>query len=164
MIDYCTNLSRTLQTIRSQVKEALTPSKEGQLHDLQPGDWIMVKDYRRRAWHSPRWSGPFQVLLVTSSAVKVAERASWIHACHCKRAPPLTTDPTPQRHDDNGAGWLTSCHRRVTPGRSTPGQRMTLGLAIFPPYVGIILLFSVTVRSQPILTDSRDNGTGSLFQ
>ena len=69
-----------------------------QLHDLQPGDWIVVKDYRRRTWNSPRWLGPFQVLLITSSAVKVAERATWIHASHCRRAPPLTptviSDPT----------------------------------------------------------------------
>ena len=98
MIDYCVNLSRTLQSIRIQVKEALPLSKEEQLHDLQPGDWIVVKDYRRRTWNSPRWLGPFQVLLITSSAVKVAERATWIHASHCRRAPPLTptviSDPT----------------------------------------------------------------------
>lgn len=79
MIDYCINLSRTLQSIRTQVKEALPLSREGQLHDLQPGDWIVVKDYRRHAWNSPRWLGPFQVLLITSSAVKIAERATWIH-------------------------------------------------------------------------------------
>lgn len=90
----CINLSRTLETIHSQVKEALPLSKEGQLHDIQPGDWIVVKDHRRRAWTSPRWLGAFQVLLITSSALKVAERATWIHNSHCKWAPPLDTNVT----------------------------------------------------------------------
>ena len=91
MIDYCITSPENLQTIRSQMKEALPLSKEGQLHDLIPGDWIVVKDHRRQTWNSPRWLGPYQLLLITSSAVKAAERATWIHASHCRRAPSLTT-------------------------------------------------------------------------
>lgn len=54
------------------------------LHDLKPGDWIVVRDLRKKSWRSQRWNGPQQVLLTTETAMKVAERATWIHASHCK--------------------------------------------------------------------------------
>lgn len=53
---------------------------------LRPGDWVYVKDTRRPSWKAPRWTGPFQVLLETSYAIKVAEKGSWIHRTHCKIA------------------------------------------------------------------------------
>ncbi|TWW66949.1 hypothetical protein D4764_20G0009810 [Takifugu flavidus] len=72
--------------IRGQVKAALpTPAEE--LHNLKPGDYVVLKDFRRTRWNQKRWQGPFQILLVTQTAVKVAERATWIHASHCKRVP-----------------------------------------------------------------------------
>ncbi|XP_059500996.1 uncharacterized protein LOC125454251 isoform X2 [Stegostoma tigrinum] len=77
--------------ITVQVKKALPQSARGKLHDLQPGDWIVVKDFRRKSWKAKRWLGPFQVLLVTQTAVKVAERVTWIHASDCKQVP----EPSP---------------------------------------------------------------------
>ena len=85
MLTYCCKLSSQLSDIRTQVKEALpTPAAEP-LHRLEPGDFVLIKDFRRKHWRSNRWQGPFQVLLTTHTAVKVAERATWVHASHCKR-------------------------------------------------------------------------------
>ncbi|KAK5916341.1 hypothetical protein CgunFtcFv8_011334 [Champsocephalus gunnari] len=70
MLSYCVNLSSTLAT--------------GPLHRLHPGDFVLIKDFRSKNWKSNRWQGPYQVLLVTQTAVKVAERATWVHASHCK--------------------------------------------------------------------------------
>lgn len=84
LITYCRNLHSALQNIHHQVKEALPQKALGPLHNIRPGDFVLVKDFRRAAWNSERWRGPFQVLLVTETAVKVAERATWIHASHCK--------------------------------------------------------------------------------
>ena len=88
MLTYCVQLSSALSDIRRQVSAALPKEATGPLHKLQPGDFVVVKDFRRKSWKAKRWQGPFQILLITHTALKVAERATWIHASHCKKVPP----------------------------------------------------------------------------
>lgn len=82
IVAYCRTLSQS--SIAAQVKAALPlPLREGEMtHPFRPGDWVLVKALRRRHWHSPRWRGPYQVLLTTPTVVKVKERTIWIHASH----------------------------------------------------------------------------------
>ncbi|XP_061776298.1 uncharacterized protein LOC133568410 isoform X2 [Nerophis ophidion] len=54
------------------------------LYTIVPGDFVLIKNFRRKSWKQRRWLGPFQVLLVTHTAVKVEERPTWVHASHCK--------------------------------------------------------------------------------
>ncbi|XP_038658272.1 protein NYNRIN-like [Scyliorhinus canicula] len=71
MLRYCPKLSAILSHVQAQVKEALPRPAEGKLYDLQPGNWIVVKDFRRKSWRAKRWLGPFQVLLVMQTAIKL---------------------------------------------------------------------------------------------
>ena len=72
----------------TRMSKVLCPTGELQkevAHQIQPGDWVWVQSLKRKNWKQPRWEGPYQVLLVTAFAVRIAERATWVHITHCKR-------------------------------------------------------------------------------
>ncbi|KAL0149322.1 hypothetical protein M9458_055360, partial [Cirrhinus mrigala] len=110
MLSYCKEMSSLLSNICVQVKaaqqkvaekpcrETLKPCRE----TLKPGDFVVIRDFRRKSWRAKRWLGPFQVLLTTHTAVKVAERATWVHASHCRRVPSATQEGERKQARDNG--------------------------------------------------------------
>ncbi|XP_027523376.1 uncharacterized protein LOC113958935 [Corapipo altera] len=60
-------------------------------HPFQPGDWVYVKWWNSDPLRA-KWRGPYQVLLTSLTAVKVAGREPWFHYSRVKRAPaPGTT-------------------------------------------------------------------------
>ncbi|KAK5601961.1 hypothetical protein CRENBAI_018394, partial [Crenichthys baileyi] len=46
------------------------------LQSFVPGDWILVRDFRRKHWKCRRWTGTYQIVLVTHTSFKIAERVS----------------------------------------------------------------------------------------
>ncbi len=89
MLNYCREVSCLLSNISVQVKAAQGKVAERFLHEVRPGDFVVIRDHRRKSWKSKRWLEPFQVLLVTHMAVKVAERATWVHVNHAEGCRPL---------------------------------------------------------------------------
>ncbi len=89
MLNYCKEVSCLLSNISVQVKAAQGKVAERFLHEVRPGDFVVIRDHRRKSWKSKRWLEPFQVLLVTHTAVKVAERATWVHVNHAEGCRPL---------------------------------------------------------------------------
>ncbi|XP_071437642.1 uncharacterized protein [Pithys albifrons albifrons] len=72
-------------------------------HQFQPGDWVYVK-----WWHNDplraKWKGPFQVLLTSFTAVKVAGKGPWFHYSRVKKASiPGTIDKAEPDTDDDDA-------------------------------------------------------------
>ncbi len=89
MLNYCKEVSCLLSNISVQVKAAQGKVAERFLHEVRPGDFVVIRDHRRKSWKSKRWLEPFQVLLVTHTAVKVAERATGVHVNHAEGCRPL---------------------------------------------------------------------------
>ncbi|KAK7925084.1 hypothetical protein WMY93_007394 [Mugilogobius chulae] len=137
MLSYCKELNALLSSVSLQVKAALPKAAEAVLHDFKPGDWVLVKETRRKHWRSKRWLGPFQVLLITDTAVKFAERSTWTHASHCRRivtlpedlppasdSTPETSQPSSRTHPDPdptvpSTSGLTPTTSQLPPGTDT---------------------------------------------
>lgn len=49
MLEYCVQLTKSFQYIHAQIKETLPKPTVGQLHNLRPGDWVMIKDFLKQA-------------------------------------------------------------------------------------------------------------------
>ncbi len=89
MLNYCKEMSCLLSNISVQVKAAQGKVAERFLHEVRPGDFVVIRDHRRKSWKSKRWLGPFQVLLVTHTAVKVAGEGYVGSRKPCRRVPPI---------------------------------------------------------------------------
>uniref|UniRef100_A0AAR2KSR6 Murine leukemia virus integrase C-terminal domain-containing protein n=1 Tax=Pygocentrus nattereri TaxID=42514 RepID=A0AAR2KSR6_PYGNA len=81
LVDYMRNMLN---------KQNVNPPTQGD-GDLKPeaeltlGNWVFIKVTKKKSRADPRLRGSFQVLLMTLTAVKIAERPSWIHLSHCKK-------------------------------------------------------------------------------
>nr|XP_011731035.1 uncharacterized protein LOC105476635 [Macaca nemestrina] len=53
---------------------------------VAPGDLVLVKQLQPRAL-SPRWEGPYTVILTTPTAAKLLHLPSWYHLSQLKKAP-----------------------------------------------------------------------------
>lgn len=90
---------QALQEIRSEVRafqqarhQRLEQRKEEKPEQLEPGQWVWILNHRKGNLE-PRWTGPYQVLLSTPSAVRVAEKPYWVHLSHIKAAQPPEEEP-----------------------------------------------------------------------
>ncbi|KAJ1191467.1 hypothetical protein NDU88_000783 [Pleurodeles waltl] len=65
------------------VVEATTlPPIHDPWHNLRAGDWVVVRKHVRKTCLESRWKGPYQVILMTTTAVECAGIPKWIHASH----------------------------------------------------------------------------------
>ncbi|KAL2102074.1 hypothetical protein ACEWY4_003835 [Coilia grayii] len=79
LLNYCIQLSEAVNTAEQRVREAWSESPEGG-HSLVPGQWIMIHKPQRLTLEA-KWEGPYEILLVTDSAVKVQGHQTGTNFC-----------------------------------------------------------------------------------
>lgn len=99
MTEFVTTLTEILRKYHLHVSDRLPKPSGEPIHPFQVGDFVLIKSLDKVSL-SPRWKGPFQVLVVTRTALKVEGRAEWVHASRCRMGP-----PTPSKEgQDQGEG------------------------------------------------------------
>lgn len=82
---YVTALKSCLSALHRAAAVVQALPYDAPVHPFQPGDWVLIKHWEKRALQ-PQWKGPFQVLLTTESAVKTVQEG-WIHHTRVKSSP-----------------------------------------------------------------------------
>ena len=65
------------------------PDSQASLPPLQIGDTVYLSD-NPQGDLTPKWQGPFKIILLTPTAAKLEKVTSWVHLSHLKR---VTSDP-----------------------------------------------------------------------
>ncbi|KAL0588233.1 hypothetical protein AAY473_039244 [Plecturocebus cupreus] len=70
--------------------QALQSVQSQPVHPFQPGYKVLVKRFATSGLTglTPRWKGPYTMILLTPMTIKVDGLTAWIHHSHVKTAPP----------------------------------------------------------------------------
>lgn len=85
--NYVLSLGKTLARLQSTLVWNRPLALENPVHNILPGDEVYLKTWNEEPLKE-RWSGPYQVLLTTFTAVKVAGVDPWIHYTRVKKIRP----------------------------------------------------------------------------
>ncbi|KAJ1175497.1 hypothetical protein NDU88_000785 [Pleurodeles waltl] len=123
VLDYCKSLADVVLSFSHQVEVAAAQQTQGQGHSLRAGDWVLIQKHVRKSCLEPRWKGPYQIMLTTTTAVKCAGLPNWVHASHMRKV----NDPTERQEEllklptvENTENWEKGCEQNVENDRDVP--------------------------------------------
>ncbi|KAK4807176.1 hypothetical protein QYF61_024296 [Mycteria americana] len=87
LTQYVLKLQENFKVKRDIAQWCQPTPPEIQVHNLQPGDKVLIKVFSCKSKLEPRWEEPYTVLLSSYFAVKVAGKETWVRHSHVKRLP-----------------------------------------------------------------------------
>ncbi|KAJ1165593.1 hypothetical protein NDU88_006014 [Pleurodeles waltl] len=85
VLDYIKGLADVVRSFSQQVEATTLPPIHDPGHNLRAGDWVVIRKHVRKTCLEPRWKGPHQGVLTTTTVVKCAGIPYSIHANHTKK-------------------------------------------------------------------------------
>ena len=76
-------LGKVINQVTKFVQERVQFPLGEQIHKLVPSDQVWIQEWRQDSL-APHWEGPYTVVLITPTAVKVAGVTPWIHHMRMK--------------------------------------------------------------------------------
>ena len=89
---YVLTITSTLKELRQKGYLPQATPIDFNIHMFQPGNWVLIKTWKEEPL-TPKWEGPFQVLLTTETAVRTQEKG-WTHVSRVKGPVPAPTEWT----------------------------------------------------------------------
>ncbi|KAJ1217682.1 hypothetical protein NDU88_005274 [Pleurodeles waltl] len=127
VLDYCKGLADVVCSFSHQVEATTLPMISDPGQTLKACDWVVVKEHVKKSCLEPRWKGPCQVILTTTTAVKCAGLPNWIHASHTKKVM-CPTDQELEVSKTTAAEKEVSGPESIQRGTETEGEPAEDGL------------------------------------
>ncbi|RMC21165.1 hypothetical protein DUI87_02023 [Hirundo rustica rustica] len=95
---YVARILSLVKSLRQEAQLEQTLPMDFAVHNIQPGDWVLVKEWKEAPLVA-KWRGPFQVLLTTETAVMTAEHG-WTDHTRVKvsEAPEIWTSQLEEKY------------------------------------------------------------------
>ncbi|RMB89434.1 hypothetical protein DUI87_34182 [Hirundo rustica rustica] len=103
---YLQTITRTLDDLRKKGYVPQTLPLESNIHQINPGDWVLIKSWNA-APLTPKFEGPFQVLLTTHTAIRTKERG-WTHVTRVKGPVPPPNESSDPDHPLDSSTWTVT--------------------------------------------------------
>ncbi|RMC10988.1 hypothetical protein DUI87_12180 [Hirundo rustica rustica] len=105
---YLKTIGQTLENLRKKGYLPQTSPLDANVHNINPRDWVLVKMWTNIAL-TPKFEGPYQVLLTTHTAVRTEEKG-WTHITRVKGpVPPPGENPSSAPSPDE-TEWTITPH------------------------------------------------------
>ncbi|RMB96949.1 hypothetical protein DUI87_26528 [Hirundo rustica rustica] len=105
---YLKTIGQTLENLRKKGYLPQTSPLDANVHNINPGDWVLIKAWTNTPL-TPKFEGPYQVLLTTHTAVRTEEKG-WTHITRVKGpVPPPGENPSSAPSPDE-TEWTVTPH------------------------------------------------------